>query len=111
MSGTATVIPLRITSKMLADIDRYISRAGGTMTRQDCIAVLIGQALPHAEASYVPPDSVRELRMPMTEFISTSVPFPLAAAVKEFAQAHGISVSAAVRLMVYQALGGAMDGE
>ena len=109
MSGATTTIPLRISAKMLGDIDRYIAEQGGAMTRQDVIVSLVGQALPHAESLFVQPESILELRMPMSEFISVSMPNALGDASKQFAAEHGVSVSAFVRLAVYQALGGAGD--
>lgn len=107
MSSVTTTIPLRLTTKMLGDIDRYIADQGGNMTRQDVIVSLVGQALPHAEQLYVQPESILELRMPMSELLSVAMPNALAEAVRHFARGHDISVSASVRLAVYQALGGA----
>lgn len=95
---------MRLSAKMLAGIDDYIVLHSPGGDRDEAIQHFVDIFL--QAPTYMSADSHKDLRMPVDEISNITLYKESASKMRAYAQAHGITVSAAMRLAIFLGLRG-----
>lgn len=97
-------ITIRLSTKMLSDIDAYIAAHATGEDKDEAIQHFVDMFL--QAPKFFPADYHKDLRMPVEEISNITLYKESAAKMRDFAQAHEVSLSASMRLAIFLGLRG-----